>query len=922
MFQWATSKLAQLSETLAPPPSTPSNRFLSALSQNDENAALAILRDGAEPFDVYASLNNRGMSSLHVAASYGAWNTVKEVLSRGVRVDLTDYNGWSALHHAASGTTANSLPLVKYLVEECQASILLKTNDGATAYDVASSQAVRGYLLPRQLQLETKECLDNGGKGLMPGIDLGGCRVNYTNLAPPPVIGGTGPPPMAAGGTPMQNSSYDPSAALMQPPPVRGIGMAPSPRQPPHGVENAIPLQGNYSAGGAYPVEPLTNVLDTFAQTQSLQQWQNPPVSSDPVTASPSPQVTQQQQQQREHQQQHHWQPPAVSNEASVTPSPHQVTRDQNQELQQPPTQSSQPEPPQPQLPQPPRSNNSQFTPSSYALRGGNANAASILDESKAGRKIYKPDGFHSSSNDKELQAKYGHVENEFEKNRKAAVPPPPVSGGAPLSSGAGMANAPPLSGGYNPYSAGRPTSGYIGGSGRARYPTYCPVSNSVSAPPSLSGAGFGYGSAPVPVYANFYQGGFSSGVQQQQQHGAVMQQNQPNMYGAGYSHQTYMTAPDSSVPPPAQQQQQHWTGEMQQNQQNIYGAGYNQHTYTASPDSNIPAQVQQIPLTGAVQGNQAAGAFSPSSNHAHSAGYTQESNGPPALQEQQHRAVHMQQIQSSPDTYSSPLPAMNVVNDNEIPAADQNTVNHVHDCQQFSPSVNTSKTPPPPTRHQSQAVMAADAAANMFGTPHADTPTKPAVFEDRDSLPLLPVDSSNAEELFSSPPLNSPSGTPAKSNAAADHFASPASSTQPATADNPVTHASEPLPDHSGSFVESPPRGESNLNSTSAAYDASSFFCGGEKNAGDQTVEKPHTSDSAAMSTTATTPTAARLKSFGGLPPPPVIGGMTPVSTPRSFVSSRAGSSLPPPPVARSSLSNVKEEDIVADQFADVSLS
>ncbi|KAL3793137.1 hypothetical protein HJC23_005639 [Cyclotella cryptica] len=919
MTTWATSKLTQLSETLAPPPSTPSHRFLSALSQNDETCRPRHpTRCSRAPRRVRLP-----QQSGHVGHTRGG---IARRLEHGEGSALEgSEGGFDGLQRVVGAPSRRRGH--RELIAVGPASILLKTNEGATAYDVASSQAVRGYLLPRQLQLETKECLDNGGKGLMPGIDLGGCRVNYNNLAPPPVIGGMGPPPMAGGGPPMQNSSYDPSAALMQPPPMRGIGIAPSPRQPPHGVANASPMQGTLNAGGAYPAEAFTNVPGT--STQPMEQWQPPPVSIDAVTSS-SPHVAheqqQQQQQHREQQQQNQWQPPVAPNEAVVAPSHPQGTQHQIQEQQQPQPRTAQPEPPQPQQPQPPRSNNSQSTPSSYALRGGNANVASILNESTSGRKIYKPDGFHSSSNDKELQAKYGHVENEFEKNRKAAVPPPPVSGGAPISSSAGPVNAPPMSGGYNPYSAGRPASGYIGGSGRARYPTYCPVSDSVSAPPSLSGGGFGYGSAPVPVYANFHQGGFNSGVQQpQRQQGAgQMQQNQPNIYGVGYNQQSHGTAVDSSVPPPGHHQP--WTGQIQQNQPNFYGVGYNQQTHVSSPDSNVPFSVQQLHWTGDTQGNQAAGVFSPSSNNAQSDGYSQQSIGAPALQgqEQQHQTVEMQQNQSRDYTYSSPPPAINVVNDNGISVVDENIVKPVYDGQQSSPSINTSTASLSPPK-QSQPFMAADAAANMFGTPHADTPGKSVVLEGRDSLPSLPIDSSNAQELFSSPPLDSSSDSPVKSNAAADHFGSSAPSSQAITADNHVKNVSEAAPNHSDSFFGSPPHGENNPNRTSVASDASSFFCSGEKDAGEQTAEKPHASSgvgSGATSTTASAPSAARLKSFGGLPPPPVIGGLKPLSTPRSFVSSPVDSSLPPPPVARSSPSNAKEEDIVADELADVSLS
>ena len=892
MFNWATSKLTALSETLAPPPSTPSHRFLSALSQNNEHLALQILNDPHEPFDCYTSLNNRGMSSIHIAASYGAGMVLREILGRGVRVDLTDYNGWTALHHASASSSSNALMIVKYLVEECGASILLKTNEGGTAYDVASSQSVRGYLLPRQLQLETKECLDNGGKGLMPGIDLGGCQVNYSHLAPPPVMGGPpaamgAGPPSGPGAVSNSNNNYDPSAALMQPPPVRGIGA--SPRQPV--PMSPSPMQSNVSSmSNNYSAEPLSNNgSESVMPTQ--QPWQSPAAAVEPTPAASSSQpqfATQNEQQQ--------FQSPPVANEP---PAPSALTQPVTQDQQQqppPPTQtSSQPEPniQQPPNPtqqaistpqQPPRSNNSQTT-ASYALRGGNANTASILNESTiTGRKIYKPDGFHSSSNDKDLQAKYGHVPNEFEVSRKAAVPPPPVSGGGAPIITTGSPAAPP-SGGYNPYSA-RPSGGYIGGSGRMRYPAYCAVSDSVSAPPSLSGggqySGGGGGAAAgavVPVYANFSQGGFGSqqsNVQQQQQNNG-QQQQQTESYGAA------------------------------QTTANAYGtAEYNQ------------PMVQQQQWQGGVQ-NQSANAY-------------QQYTTP--VQHQHWQGDNMQQTQTAP--------AYNAASAQQQWAGEQQP-NNYHGVQ---PQVDQT-TAISPAKQENQPIMAADAAANMFGTPHADTPKESATTE-VETLPSLPMDSSNAnaQDLFSSPPMES---TPAKSEVAADVFASPPSasqsndtaqftsppvSTEQIATDNHVTQASDAVSNNDAGFFFGSPSSQSENNITNnpsepppAAGDASSFFSGEkDDDAGEQTAESPEKSSTNEVLATqppiAAAPSAAPVRSFGGLPPPPVIGGTKPLTTPSSYVTSPAGTSLPPPPMASSSPSVMKDEDIAADQMADVSLS
>ena len=68
-----------------------------------------------------------------------------------------------------------ALETVTYLVEQCGASVVLRDAAGRTPYDVGASQAVKGYLLSRQLQQETVEEHAN----------------NPSVVAPPPPVGGT-----------------------------------------------------------------------------------------------------------------------------------------------------------------------------------------------------------------------------------------------------------------------------------------------------------------------------------------------------------------------------------------------------------------------------------------------------------------------------------------------------------------------------------------------------------------------------------------------------------------------------------------------------------------------------------------------------------------------------------------------------------
>ena len=185
MFSWANSQLEKLSETLAPPPTTPGPRYLAALALHDEATALSIINDQnpVQQLDIYTPLKpTHGICPIHVAAQYGALQVLRTLLQRGVTVNSTDYNGLTPLHYASSSTyitPQQSLGVVKYLVEECGANVLTKNQDGFTPYDIASSQAVRGYLLPKQLQAETvimeEEAKLQGGN-------------HVTQIAPPPTM--------------------------------------------------------------------------------------------------------------------------------------------------------------------------------------------------------------------------------------------------------------------------------------------------------------------------------------------------------------------------------------------------------------------------------------------------------------------------------------------------------------------------------------------------------------------------------------------------------------------------------------------------------------------------------------------------------------------------------------------------------------
>jgi len=585
MFNWANSQLEKLSETLAPQPTTPTPRFIAALSSFNEQLALEILNDqnpANQQLDIYNPIKPNGLCAIHLAAQYGAIQVLKcLIFQRGIIVDTTlDTFGYTALHHASSTkqiTPQQSLLIVKFLVEECNSSVILKSNSQSgyqTPYDVATSQAVRGYLLPKQLQAETileEERLKNEGN-------------HVTQIAPPPTMPSGG---MNMGGNSMQGqgSSGGMSAVDMLMQPTSGV----VPTQPQ--VHNSAMSSSahNNDMSSMPPMPPVNNNMmppSPAATNQPPQQQMGMVMSPQPVNnnvsavmESSSLAVQQQAPQNINNTSVSTIQPAKLTSLGGLPPPPNMVSTLQShvkavnnqqpvvvaapQQQQTSPVTTPRMEAPKSSnstpsaAPSAPSSNNTtprQPAPSSggqhsYARRGGQNNTAAVLQNSK-----YKPDGFHSSSNDKELQAKYGHV------NVTSNVAPPPMSGnssiGMPPNSGnANSGGQPPSSGGSNPYSAtSNPfaapprSTGYItsttNSNGPNRYPAYCAVSNSVS----LIGGQQHYNSAPnssgsghvgimqqqpvVPSYATFNPA-------------AVMNNNNATSTPAGFSNQQ-LAAPNS----------------------------------------------------------------------------------------------------------------------------------------------------------------------------------------------------------------------------------------------------------------------------------------------------------------------------------------------------------------------------------------
>jgi hypothetical protein len=222
MFSWANQQLSKLADTvLAPvPENTPYLRFLSACSSGDELTAKACvdemmtLSSSGGVTSVIGS-PSKGMQAIHYAAFNGMIEVTRTLLlAANVPIDTFDYQGNTPLHHAVLNRD-NPLSFIRFLVEEHNASVVVKNAQGQTPYDVATNVNVRSYLLPRQLQQETMTAIQSGGQGLIPGMDMGGYAVAVPAAAsapPPPIITNTNtrisvqgapPPPPLSTASPM-----------------------------------------------------------------------------------------------------------------------------------------------------------------------------------------------------------------------------------------------------------------------------------------------------------------------------------------------------------------------------------------------------------------------------------------------------------------------------------------------------------------------------------------------------------------------------------------------------------------------------------------------------------------------------------------------------------------------------------------------
>lgn len=197
MLGWASSQFEKLSQTVAPPPADANGRFVYAVQRGDEDGAMACVHE----MDVQRAVLNPTKKSyaIHLACERSMDRLIRMLLTYpGVDLTFIDTHGNTPLHYAAMSTDRNQgLPTVKMLVNEYKASVVTKNSSGQTPYDLATLDMVRQFLLPLQLQEETRQAIDNGGVGLPPGIDMGGLRI-ANPAAPPPPIMPIAPAPMSS----------------------------------------------------------------------------------------------------------------------------------------------------------------------------------------------------------------------------------------------------------------------------------------------------------------------------------------------------------------------------------------------------------------------------------------------------------------------------------------------------------------------------------------------------------------------------------------------------------------------------------------------------------------------------------------------------------------------------------------------------
>ncbi|CAM9730917.1 unnamed protein product [Chrysoparadoxa australica] len=460
--------------------------------------------------------NDKGVTPIHMACQMGQRELVQRLLDRGANANAVDRAGNTVLHFAARG---GSVEMTQWAVMQ---GIRPETRNssGASAYDVAADHMVRQYLLPLQLQAEApadqgtttapaqydygappqhgqpmhqahqqpaQQFAPSAVDALMlPGgpIAVSSSRLSpqHTHYAPPPAVTATAtataaatvPPPMAAppgslspqignnerafgypGAQPSGQSQPQPPPSLPVPGAGAGAGAVSAPlpgaSRPGHVDGASASDSGGLRNAPNAPVQFGARVGQhanaQHAIPEAAPAPQPPAPATVPAAAAPPPVVPPPG---------HHI--PTLHKGQTPLFQPHVPRNNSPHTHSAPPSQHGNPQGPGGSLPTTPSVPNSHKT---IALSPGRG---------VIGKTVFKPDGFHSSASDKELQKRYGHT-----KIVKNVAPPPTMSQFqqqmvAPPAPGTGMAHQrqhhPPQQQQqqYMGYTAAAPPQGMHGG--------------------------------------------------------------------------------------------------------------------------------------------------------------------------------------------------------------------------------------------------------------------------------------------------------------------------------------------------------------------------------------------------------------------------------------------------------------------------
>ena len=465
MFSWATSKLESLVQTVAPPPNDSNYQFLWCCQQGDEKGAMQVLLQSQSndanihpPIDPIRSIivQLKGQTPIHLACLNTMHELLEFILARNDLGEgiwhVKDIEGNTPLHCACMSNSPNTLNMIKrILTNNCTRS---DGNNHGVAPAVLNTSLV-GLKNSRGETPYDVAQLNSVRQYLLPIQLQAETQAALEN-------GGAGlAPGIDLGGLKIQNSALPPppSMAMIQ---ANGVNMTsgvPASRYAPPPMPNMVPNSSSLNQSQGIASAPSQNLL--LQQPHQAFQGQNHPppfrTLSDPVVTTTPPL-------------------PSVTNEqVSCAPSLNFNS-----------------------LPEPPRSGGG------YALVG--RSSAAIY--SRPGGRVQPNDGFHSSSSDKNLQAKYGN-ENV---TQRPSIPPPPTSGGnANLFSHSLNDNQPPPpsvgGAGPNPFAGGASALGNRRVAPIGRYVNYDPIRGALAVPlppppphPAVAGRTISYNSAPNSV--------------------------------------------------------------------------------------------------------------------------------------------------------------------------------------------------------------------------------------------------------------------------------------------------------------------------------------------------------------------------------------------------------------------------------------